>query len=351
MKKSQGIRWTLAASLIAGAWIYGCGGGGATVAATRSYLGTQAPGDVWTWDIKTDSFSAKNETTNTTYEGTSEKLSNGFLKLTLTGTNSLSAAAGESAYAIELPNTAVIVKPAGADTQPPIVCAALGGNPAGPTASFNYVAIPKHNYTSNEMAYGWVTFNVNGNDLTGTSNDYKMDDTPQNNGPVHLTGDNGRLSQFDQNGNLQATAGISPTGVCAFDYGPGNGGVIGVAQPAADLDLADLASKSYNGFLVETGHTQAVTCAPNPANGRLMGHGYASGAAIETNTFDDGGGLYFNFVSQPQHGLIRVHLEFVNGGGEDLVMAASQIGGKYVLYAFGWNASQSSAYNVVLVEK
>src|SRR5579864_7172487 len=86
--------------------------------AAISYFGTQSPGDSWSWTITKNSagsgtFSAVNNTSGKTYSGNVVTLSNKFLELTITTTTDSNVTVGgasATAYALEFPNTAVIVR-------------------------------------------------------------------------------------------------------------------------------------------------------------------------------------------------------------------------------------------------
>ena len=146
---------------------------------------------------------------------------------------------------------------------------------------------------------------------------------------------------------MAATGAITPTGVCVLDYGPNAGGLIGVIQPASNIDLAVLGSKSYKGFLINSGKTQCVTITPN-GDGTLHGSGYALPSGVETATPDGGSGVTITFLTQPNPGEVTV--DITSGGGhEHLVAAINRVDGKYMLFCCGVG-SDSKPYNVILVE-
>ncbi len=328
--------------------VSGCGGAaGASVPSTRAYMGTQAPGDVWDWNISNGTFTATNETKGYTYAGTESVLTTGFMKLELTSTTDPGASAGQSAYALEFPGTALLIKPAGDDANPPIMAGALGSNPPGPTVNFNFVSVPKLGWDAvTEPAYGTASFSVSGNDYTGTISKYLINDTLQSTGPGSFTMVGGRMTVGEPAG---VTAAMTPTGVFVLDFGPGAGGVIGVKQPASNIDLADVASKGFKGFLVNQGKTQCVTVISN-GDGTLHGTGYALGGGVETGESDAGGGVTITFNSQPAPGLAKISL-VTSGGPENLVVSIAQVNGKYMLFAFGSPVNPGdNPYNVLLVQ-
>jgi hypothetical protein len=328
----------------------GCGGSGVQTASTasRSYLGTQAPGDVWSWQLTATTFSATNQTQNTHYSGTKATLPTGFLKLTIGSTDDPNVAAGSSAYALEFPGTALLVKPAGADTKPPIVAGSLGGNPAGPNVSFNFVAVPGAAFDqTTSQAYGHVAFAVTNNTYSGTSKRFAIDGTALPDGPSNFVGNNGLMTDTDGMNGVNATGAMTPTGVCVLDYGPNAGGVIGVIQPAANVNLSEMTSRSFRGYLINQGKTQCVTVTPN-GDGTLHGAGYANPSGVETGTFDNGSGVTVSFTGQPNPGELTTTIT-TTGSTETLVVAVNLVNGKYMLFGFGVG-SDGKGYNVVLVE-
>lgn len=339
----------LAGAVVAGA-MSGCGGSSvaSVVPATRAYLGTQAPGDVWDWTISSGTFMATNETTGFTYTGTEAPLPTGFMKLAITATTDPGVTVGQAAYAVEIPGTALVIKPAGDDANPPIVACSLGKNPAGPVCKFNWINIPKRGWAATDDAYGTAIFNVTGNSYDGTSNRFAIDGTALGPNPVVMTGDNGRMTMPNGPGGATVTAAMTPAGVAVFDFGSGQGGVIGVKQAAANVDLADLASHTYKGLLINQGKTQCVSATSN-GDGTMHGQGYALGGGVETGTSDNGSGVTITFTGQPAPGEVRISLT-TSGGTETLVACINQVGGKYILFGFG-EGSDTLPYNFLLVQQ
>ena len=244
----------------------------------------------------------------------------------------------------------MVLKPAGADTKPPIVAASLGGNPAGPTASFNYVAVGSSTFQATDEAFGHVTFNVTGNTYAGTTKRFEINGTALADQPLTLTGNSGLMTETNGPNGSTATGAMTPSGVCVFDFGPGNGGVIGVIQPAANVDLVDLGTRSFRGFMIDQGKTQCVSVTPN-GDGTLHGTGYSNPTGVETGTTDGGNGPTITFNSQPNPGDVQITLTYPGGGGsENLVAAINRVGGKYMLFCMAVGAQDGKPYNVVLVE-
>lgn len=333
-----------------GLLLCGCGGANSssTNGLTHNYLGTQAPGDVWSWQLTETTFTATNQTLGLHYSGAKSTLPTGFMKLQVTTTDDPGVTAGQSAYALELPGTALLIKPVGADEKPPIVASCLGSNPPGPQVKFNFVAIGKVGFNAlTDQAYGYTVLNVSGNSYTGPTHQWNINGTALADGTANLTGDNGLMTDLNGPGGAPVTGAMTPSGVCALDYGPNLGGVIGVKQPAANIDLADLASRHFKGFLINQGKTQCVDVTSN-GNGTLHGQGYSLPTGVEDGTFDGGGGPTISFTGQPTPGAITVRLAFGNGF-EDMAAAINVVAGKYMMFCCGVG-QDGKPYNVILVE-
>ncbi|MEI8282307.1 MAG: hypothetical protein WCG75_07875 [Armatimonadota bacterium] len=338
------------AFLSIGLYLVGCGGAisSSSNGLTHNYLGTQAPGDVWSWQINESTFTATNPTLGLHYSGTKSSLSTGFMKLTVDTTDDSGVTPGQSAYALELSGTALLIKPVGDDTKPPIVASSLGSNPPGPTVKFNYVAIGKLGFNqATDQAYGNANLTVTGNHYTGPTHQWNINGAALADGTANLTGNNGLMTDLNGPSGVPVTGAMTPSGVCVLDYGPNFGGVIGVKQPAANIDLTDLASRHFKGFLINQGKTQCVDVTSN-GDGTLHGQGYALPTGVEDGTFDGGGGPTLSFTAQPNPGEVTVRLAF-GSGFEDMVAAINVVGGKYMLFCFGVG-EDGKPYNVVLVE-
>ena len=329
-----------------------CGCGGATSSSsnglTHNYLGTQAPGDVWSWQITESTFTATNQTLGLHYSGTKSTLPTGFMKLQVITTDDPGVSAGQSAYALELSGTALLIKPVGGDTKPPIVASCLGSNPPGPQVKFNFVAIGKVGFNAaSDEVFGYTVLAVSGNNYSGPTHRYTVTGSPLTDGTANLVGDNGLMTQLNGPGGAPVTGAMTPSGVLALDYGPNLGGVIGVKQPASNIDLADLASRHFKGFLINQGKTQCVDVTSN-GDGTLHGQGYSLPSGVEDGTFDGGGGPTLSFTSQPNPGEITVRLAFGNGF-EDMAAAINVVNGKYMMFCCGVG-QDGKPYNVILVE-
>jgi len=134
-------------------------GSGATTVAAAAYSG---PGSKWNFNLATDgTFDIERSAgigapIDMTIAGSYSRLSSGFLKLTVgstTGTNA--PAAGETAWAVEVPGYALLVKPIQANSDQMIAMVAAGSCPSG------------------DLMANWVLVKQEaGMDATNTQSDY-----------------------------------------------------------------------------------------------------------------------------------------------------------------------------------
>ena len=335
--------------LCIGVALSGCGGSLTANSASHSYLGTQGPGDVWAWDLTGATYTATNQTLNHHYSGTKAVLPTGFLKLTVQNTDDPNVTVGQSAYALELPGTALILKMAGDDTKAPIIASSLGSDPTGPQVTFNFVAVGSQNFQpATDQAFSNVTLGVAGNIYSGVTHRWAVDGSPLANGAADFSASNGLMTDLIGINGVFGTGAMTPSGVCVLDYGPNNGGAIGVLQPAANVNLADLATRHFRGFMINQGKTQCVTVTPN-GDGTLHGAGYQLPSGVETGTLDNGGGPTVSFTGQPNPGEVTINIAYGGGASDNLVAAINRVSGKYMLFCFAVGQG-GTPYNVVLVE-
>lgn len=131
---------------------------------SSNYVGTQSPGDYWTWTETTNgSFTAVNNAQSYTYSGSETALSgnsSGITKLSITSSTDPIIQSGlpAPAYAIKVPNTMVIaalppfatVDQSGTTVvseHGPVVAAAQGSCPAnGTTTNVNWIMMPRKDW-------------------------------------------------------------------------------------------------------------------------------------------------------------------------------------------------------------
>lgn len=343
----------------------GCGGGGETTTGgggesggtttTRSYLGTQSPGDVWSWTITTDAngsgtFSAENKTLNLTYSGTVSTLPNRFLKLTVTNTNDPNINLPAYAYALEIPDTALLVKPAGDDTKV-IVAAALGTCPTT-AETYNWIVIPWPQWNaSNSHAYGVTNSSVVGSNFSFSHNFYLLNGSSAGTSVEDgYTCSNGEITKV----NDDLTVAIAPSGFFVGDEGPGDGGFAGMAAPSEPVDLSATGvlapGKEYRGVLFKYNSagedTEPVWARPNQQGG-LTGGGYTN---FEANIEDTLNTATLTFARQNSPGIVNGTL--TDGSGSyPFVLMINRINGKYIIVGISTQGTSMRPYNFIVMEK
>jgi len=387
----------------------GLGEGGATVA---RYLGTQPPGDVWTWtlDHGAGTFSAQDETNGYTYSGTISQVTgtgivgNGFTRLSIASTTDPAASSWlkHEAFAVELPGVALLVSPPG----PPaladggvsngyysslIVASAVGTCPAT-GGTFNTIVIPRTTWASQGSllmpgesvtgpGYGTATLGLSGGSFTisGTTTgvtltytdagDWTITDAGVTSIPSATFGcDGGYLTSATAG---TPTIGVTPAGVLIEDMGgadPSISGLIGVAQTAiAGLGVLQ---GEYLGFIfvneaavppnLATPYTIAVSCTPGSSAdaGNEICQPYDSLDPVTPSTFGIGDAavqipVFFDTTSTTT-GVIDNHTTNFNGTPglfSQNVSMVTQIGGKAVLVGITGSGSVPSLQNMMLIQQ
>lgn len=333
----------------------GGGGGGST------YLGTQSPGDVWTWTLNDDSsFSATNSTLSHTYSGTYSTLSaSGFLKLSVTATSDPGVIATPTtpviAYAFEVPGTALIVKPAGTDSDV-IVATAQGACPTVDT-TYNWTVMPLAGWDSGiNEAYGITNTTVTGANFDFIHELFQLDGTSISTTPdLGYTCLNGKITKTGSD----VVVGLTPSGFLIGDNGPNVGGFMGMAAPAADVDIspAGFAGREFRGVLFRNGSsgddTTLIWARPNTGSGnaQLEGGAYVNDD-LETGT--EAREVTVTFGTQTSPGVVNAVLTPVDGTtpAENFKVVINVINGKY--FAFGISTVEGNSnqpYNMLFMEQ
>ena len=322
---------------------------------SNSYLATQSPGDVWVWTLNASDFTATNQTLNLTYSGTRSTLPNGFLKLVVTASDdpALTAQIGTAtppvAYAVEVPGTALIIKPAGTGSKP-IVGVGSGNCPTG-TASYNFVVLPHATWTKGvDAAYGRADVTATGANISATVSKSFLGGASAGAAGT----DTGTCAAGKVTFASGAIVGVTPSGTLVGDNGTGMGGFVGVKAPATGITPAGLltATREFRGVLFKNNAlntTEPVWVRTLAAGTSLQGGSYTD---IEGNIEDTVNTVTINTWSEPNPGLFSAVL---NGGGiinPAFTFMANQAGGKFILYGISEQDDNSGeAYNVLLVEK
>lgn len=337
----------------------GSGGGGSNNSGGTTYLGTQSPGDVWTWTLdNNNNFSAVNMTLSNTYSGTYTTLSSGFLKLSVTVSSDPAVIATLDvpaiAYAFEVPGTALIVKPAGADSDV-IVAAAQGTCPTA-DASYNWTVMPSATWDSTtDEAYGVSTSTVTGSNFDFVHNLYQLDGTLMaTSSDAGSTCADGLITQTGD----PLVVGLTPSGFLIGDNGPNEGGFMGMTAPAADVDLSAtaLAGKEFRGVLFRNGSTGDDTTLiwgrPNATTGTILDGGTYINDDVEAGV--ENTEVTVTFGTQPSPGVVNAVLDPLLAGlvSEDFTIMVNEINGKY--FIFGISTVEGNAtepYNLIFIEQ
>jgi hypothetical protein len=385
MKTSRLMASLLSVLLTAGtvSIMSGCGSSSSSSsAASTSFAGTQPPGDFWSWTINDSSgtFTAANTTQNLNYSGSVSGLtgnSAGIWKLSITSTTDPSLTAPSSAYAVEIPSTALLVA-AGSiyndvsgnqdSIRSPVFAIAQGSCPST-GANLNWITMPPASWcptagansplgngcASADDAYGTAVITVSGGTYGISVTPYQLDGTPGS-GAFDLSGctcTNGLIQCTDADHNPVRIA-FTPSGFFFVDT-PSNA-LAGIVQPDSNIDLTDfLNAKTFKGLWYTsldssgifntqsecTAHggtwisgtgcgthtTQPIFAATDGT--QLTGHPYSN---IDNGTASlEGGAINFTSASQPVPGLIKATFTSACGGPtSDIVLAVRKVNNKYV---------------------
>lgn len=339
--------------LAIGLMISGCGQqtSSTTPHGTYSYIGTQSPGDVWSWTLGEGTVTATNETQGLYYQGTFVTLASGFLKGVVTATNDDNVPTDGTGifYMLEYPNTMLLVKPGGGNRDKLIVCAARAS--VAPSAGqYNWISIPHLGWdATNSTAYGTVEvtvssglydFDVRTYDISGN-----LKGTTLEAGYSFVSG---RLSKAGSTLKIFMT----PSGAYLGDSGPDKGGFAGVKNET--VDLADVVSKNYRGVIFSYdssnghGHTEPVGSGPHPSiSGAMRGWGYTS---VDTNTIDTSSYVTLNFGTQDGSGIISGTLAGSSGPTKNLKLVVARVNGKYICAGID-AAADTNPENFIVVQQ
>jgi hypothetical protein len=310
-----------------------------------TYAGSQAPGDLWEYTISQNgkSFIATNygtslgEVASATYSGTVTSSESGFLKLTITESSD-AGAVGAVSYAIEFPRSSLLVWPLGDTSQPLISCVVKG--PVNFSVGEKYIWVEVPNPATwdwdTSIAYGWTEI------LTKTKTEYSFDnyghefDTDQSFFMDDaLSAIQGQYLYYPDYATATTITLMTPSGGFAVDKGS-NGGSAGLPAPAQTIDIADMTSKEYRGFISyykNPTDTGAVWSRAHTEANQLMGGFYVNND-IDAGE-DTGSILDFSSASQPQPGIITGVTSTHGSDTQHYIFVASRIQGKYVLLGVG----------------
>lgn len=318
---------------------------------SNSYTATQSPGDVWSWTLTSSTFTATNDTTGFTYSGGKETLANLFLKLTVTASTDPGVPLDGTAvaFALEVPGTALIVKPADTDGKA-IVGVGQGSCPTA-DATYNWITIPRADWdAASSEAYGTADSTVSGSDISFDVSAFMLDGNPVGSNTASTTCSNGVMTETGST----TTIGIAPSGTFVGDNGPNDGGFIGVVAPSANVAFADITASGleYRGVLFKNNNANDDDTEPvwvrRSSSGVLTGGNYSD---FEGNVENTSEGVTLTFDSQPSPGVLLATLADP-GGPSDFVFVVNQVDGSFVLYGISQDVGNNmQPYNVLLVSQ
>jgi hypothetical protein len=396
--------------------IVGCSssnsGSSSSSATTVGFVGTQTPGDYWSWSKTTDnngsvSFTATNKTRALNYSGTESQLTGnaaGLSKLNITSSNDANITTPASAYKLEVPNTMVMAAVAPFYTfnhngqvqlsvHAPVVAAAEGSCPSTGTTNVNWIVMPNDTWcpeassviasgtcSSASNAYGTAQITVSGGTYTINVTPYQLDGSAGS--PVSLsscTCSEGVIQCTDSHNNPVRIA-FTPSGIFIMDTA--SYGVAGVVQPSSNINIADFLAngRSFKGMNFTPwddyydGCTSSNDCNVYGISGGTCLSGHcgipetspvsitADGTnlnAFQYTNIDNGllstagGSVNFAGALQPSPGLITATLTAPCASTFPIVMAVNQINGKYVAFVLTHTTCPTfdSPFNVFAIEQ
>jgi len=314
-----------------------CSSDNGNSSSTRNYLGTQSPGDVWSWTIVVDgggngTFEATNETLVRNYSGTVSTLPNKYLKLLVTATTDTTLTVPATAYALEVPNTVLVVKPA-KEGDNVIVAVALGSCPTQ-SATYNMVemTMPGWSAAANQAYSVATTTNFSGTAFDVGVQEYLLSGSTYTTKAVNgFTCSNGRITEPGE-----GTMTITPSGMVISDNGPGQGGASGMQAPAANVDLNDVVSAGREYRAVSFRNANAAgTDDISPHWARSNGTGGLSAgdySDFETGTEALVTASTITFGLQGSPGVVNGTFTEPNGGRTAAVFMINRVSSKYFIY-------------------
>jgi hypothetical protein len=315
---------------------------------TSIYVGTQNPGDVWSWTLTMDgsigSFSATNETLGYDYSGDVGILPNDFLRLTVTAATEPGATLPAVAYAYEVPYMALFVKPEGDD--PVVVCTAQGACPTL-DATYNWVTLVNGTFDADSDTVYGVT------DMTGSEGDLAFDNrfyllNGSANGTRSGAGFSCSSGRITKSGEPMTFA-VTPSGLLIGDQGPGAGGFAGMQAPDPAIDLDDLLAfgREFRGVVIKAGGSGEDS---EPVWARVDGLGAMIGGYDDFEAgIESGDSSEIAFLAQNSPGVFSATLTDASGS-RPLIIMVSLIDGHYVLYGAGTGEPPAVAQNFLAIE-
>lgn len=315
---------------------------------TATFVGTQAPGDVW--EVTTtggSTYMATDETNNAlSFSGNIDTLSDGFLSF---GTDSLGLGA-PGAGLVLFPNGGTPGS-GGSFAANPLFLSQQGSCPTS-NGTIVAVVVPTANWNSSSNAYDIVPFTVNGSSIVVSPTSYTLTGVATPQGNIDLTCNNGVITGANGNGGT-VTGVISGDGVFALDEGnnpdSSESGLIGTLSSASPVAVSSVAASSNTYLGVGYNESTSPTSPGSAILAKLTGTGTGFTAAQFTNpasktTTSSGGTVTLSGAAQSTNGLLTGNLFTPTSGsaqaGAAVVNPLSN--GKYEMFIIVENSATSA---------
>ena len=380
--------WVIAVSAMSITLILSCGGGGGGGGGTASaggaggatqYVGTASPGDVFNVLSANGKIVIAMETSNPATgvpTGTNYFLGDitslpttGFKKISITSSSDTTiplASYPLIAYGYEAAGTALVLKPADNPAANAVMTLSRGDCITTGSYTYNFVNLPgTAAWTQGTLggavgsqAYGVanVTVGANGSSWTNTGPTSTWDlagnfITPGNTttaecalGVTLFPGGTGKMF-------------ITASGLFIGDNGSGQGGFVGMKQPASAVNWTDVTAsgRKFRGLVFKSGalgttgndRTQPVF-ADGDGMGNLNAGSYSN---VETGIVAAGSGGTIALTSQTTNGILQVSMTPAAGPAQPTTMMINTVNGKYVIFGIGWDTGTTAPYHFLLMEQ
>lgn len=342
-----------------------------TVNPSTSFVGTQAPGDIW------QLLFSHNDPTNGVLKATdqgagglpgtpSTKLTRlfstvnaGFREYIVRSLCRGIGCESTLGYAVEMQDEMVIMQPSPNANGSKVVAGVANSclqlpMPLPATATYQFVALPAKTFAMTDTAYGNVAVTQTAaNSYNLTFNTFQLNGTANGaNAFPNVSCDTFEDLTFTGTPGSPITMAFSGHGAVVIDNGTGIPAV-GLQQPASNLSPAAILAGQYLGVIFQP-NAQAANSTAVPQITQMFGFGPNSGATLT-------GGTYGNILSDQfsAHGTDHVITlgtqtspgQFTTGGtlqiGTNTIsnfdVVAGQVNGKFVLYGITLDSSNSSS--------
>ncbi|XOV93409.1 MAG: hypothetical protein ACFHWX_01610 [Bacteroidota bacterium] len=343
--------------------------------AAEVYIGTQSPGDVWTWTIDRqqghmtaswDAGTFDDESDDIYIEGELETLPSGYFKVVI---NQVEPANEEiptdgSAwfYALEIPGMSLVIKPEG-NIKGDMIAMIASGDCADVAGTFNYVLSAPGNGKEfdplTEEAFGIAEFTPSGDGFSISGQKFSLDcvdggctvNAPISGLPTAICEGSGSVAILD--GGTVAQGQFTQSGAMMMDFGYGNGGVF--AMKASNVPTkSDLDGNTYLGLAYtptdndEQVRPVKVVFTQNEA-GQMEGIATVF-TNIETGEVSDSEGATI-FVDNVIDGRAQGYLTFPGSDGQSPMSSAYGIDGdNQLLILSSFSQGDNSPFIVVLAK-